>query len=126
MVIARQRRAGRRRQGAVTATALRRARAATYADTYTLASGSTGNEEDARTWCRRPTSGPTGASKRFRGDAQFTTWLYRITANCASTQLAQRAGTATTSSTDDAPVADDAPEHRSRGQGRGGADCATG
>ena len=25
--------------------------------------------------------------KRFRGDAQFTTWLYRITANCASTQL---------------------------------------
>ena len=28
--------------------------------------------------------------KRFRGDAQFTTWLYRITANCASTALGKR------------------------------------
>ena len=28
--------------------------------------------------------------KRFRGDAQFTTWLYRITANCASTHLGRR------------------------------------
>ena len=27
----------------------------------------------------------------FRGDAQFTTWLYRITANCASTNLSKRA-----------------------------------
>ena len=26
----------------------------------------------------------------FRGDAQFTTWLYRITANCASTHLGRR------------------------------------
>ena len=29
--------------------------------------------------------------KRFRGDAQFTTWMYRITANCASTHLGRRA-----------------------------------
>ena len=28
--------------------------------------------------------------RKFRGDAQFTTWLYRITANCASTQLGRR------------------------------------
>ena len=27
---------------------------------------------------------------RFRGDAQFTTWLYRITANCAATHLGKR------------------------------------
>jgi RNA polymerase sigma-70 factor (ECF subfamily) len=27
---------------------------------------------------------------RFRGDAQFTTWLYRITANCANTHLSKR------------------------------------
>jgi len=27
---------------------------------------------------------------RFRGEAKITTWLYRITANCASTQLGSR------------------------------------
>ena len=35
---------------------------ATYAETFTLALRLTGNEEDARTWCRRPTSEPSGAS----------------------------------------------------------------
>jgi len=28
--------------------------------------------------------------KRFRGDAQFSTWMYRITANCATTFLGKR------------------------------------
>ena len=27
---------------------------------------------------------------RFRGDAQFSTWMYRITANCANTHLVKR------------------------------------
>ncbi len=27
---------------------------------------------------------------RFRGDAQFSTWMYRITANCAATYLGRR------------------------------------
>ena len=30
-------------------------------------------------------------ARTFRGDAQFTTWLYRITANCAATHLGRRA-----------------------------------
>ena len=58
--------------------------------------------------------------KRFRGDAPFTTWLYRITANCASTQLGRRARTVTTSSTRRrADVRRPAPRQRSRGPGRG-------
>ena len=28
--------------------------------------------------------------KRFRGEAQFSTWMYRITANCANTLMAKR------------------------------------
>src|SRR5215207_626535 len=43
---------------------------ATYADTYTLA---------------------YRGLRRFRGDAQFSTWMHRITANCSATQLGKRA-----------------------------------
>ena len=28
--------------------------------------------------------------RQFRGDAQFSTWMYRITANCAATHLGRR------------------------------------
>lgn len=63
---------------------------ATSADTYTLALRLTGNEEDARdvvqeTYLRAYRSLPS-----FRGDAAFSTWLYRITANCSANQLARR------------------------------------
>ena len=64
---------------------------ATYADTYTLALRLTGNEEDARDVVQEAYLRAYRGLKRFRGDAQFTTWLYRITANCASTHLGRRA-----------------------------------
>ena len=48
--------------------------------------------------------------KRFRGDAQFTTWLYRITANCASTHLGQRAKHRHEELADDAPLVDARPD----------------
>src|SRR4249920_2349561 len=63
---------------------------ATYADTYTLAYRLTGDEEDARDVVQESYLRAFKGLKRFRGDAQFSTWLYRITANCASTHLGRR------------------------------------
>jgi RNA polymerase sigma-70 factor (ECF subfamily) len=62
----------------------------TYADTYTLAYRLTGDEEDARDVVQEAYLRAFRGLKRFRGDAQFTTWMYRITANCASTFLGKR------------------------------------
>ena len=60
--------------------------------------------------------------RRFRGDAQFTTWLYRITANCSPNLLAKRARTRTETLADDAPIVDvrpdTDPEQRRGGRGR--------
>jgi RNA polymerase sigma-70 factor (ECF subfamily) len=63
---------------------------ATYADTYSLAYRLTGDEEDARDVVQEAYLRAFKGLKRFRGDAAFTTWMYRITANCASTQLGRR------------------------------------
>src|SRR5581483_9433914 len=63
---------------------------ATYADTYGLALRLTANEEDAKDVVQEAYLRAYRALKRFRGDASFTTWLYRITANCATTHLGKR------------------------------------
>ena len=60
---------------------------ATYAQTYTLALRLTHNEEDARDVVQEAYLRAYKGLKKYRGDAQFTTWLYRITANCAATHL---------------------------------------
>src|SRR4051812_20198797 len=83
---------------------------ATYADTYTLAYRLTGDEEDARDVVQESYLRAFRGLKRFRGDAQFTTWLYRITANCASTHLGRRAKHRHEELTDDSAVADPNPE----------------
>jgi RNA polymerase sigma-70 factor (ECF subfamily) len=59
----------------------------TYVDTYTLAHRLTGNEEDARDVVQEAYLRAYRGLDRFRGDAQFSTWMYRITANCAATHL---------------------------------------
>jgi RNA polymerase sigma-70 factor, ECF subfamily len=59
----------------------------TYVDTYTLAHRLTGDEEDARDVVQEAYLRAYRGLHRFRGDAQFSTWLYRITANCAATHL---------------------------------------
>jgi RNA polymerase sigma-70 factor (ECF subfamily) len=63
---------------------------ATYRDTYTLALRLTRHPDDARDVTQEAYLRAHRAIEGFRGDAQFTTWLYRITANCASTHLRRR------------------------------------
>ena len=63
---------------------------ATYVGTYTLALRMTGDPEDARDVTQDAYLRAYRSLDRFRGDAQFTTWMYRITANCASTSLKKR------------------------------------
>ena len=83
---------------------------ATYADTYTLAYRLTGDEEDARDVVQEAYLRAYRGLKRFRGDAQFSTWMYRITANCASTFLAKRTRHRHEELTDDSVLADGRPE----------------
>lgn len=63
---------------------------ATYIDSYTLAYRLTGDEDDARDVVQEAYLRAYRGLKRFRGDAQFSTWMYRITANCAATFLGKR------------------------------------
>ena len=80
---------------------------ATHAETYTLAYRLTGDDEDARDVTQDTYLRAYRALDRFRGDARFQTWLYRITANSASTLLGQRARHRHDELTEEAPVADE-------------------
>ncbi len=62
----------------------------TFVDTFTLARRLTGNEEDARDVVQEAYLRAWKGLAKFRGDAAFTTWLYRITANTASTHVHRR------------------------------------
>ena len=62
----------------------------TYTDTYTLAFRLTGDEEDARDVVQEAYLRVHKGIGLFRGDAQFSTWMHRITANCANTFLGRR------------------------------------
>jgi RNA polymerase sigma-70 factor (ECF subfamily) len=62
----------------------------TYVDTYTLAMRLTANEEDARDVVQESYLRAWKGIKNFRGEAQFSTWMYRITANAAATLVQKR------------------------------------
>ena len=62
----------------------------TYVDTYTLALRLTAHEEDARDVVQESYLRAWKGLPRFRGDAEFTTWMYRITANTAYTVVKRR------------------------------------
>lgn len=78
----------------------------TYEDTFGLAYRLTGNEDDACDVVQDAYMRAFKAIRRFRGEAAFSTWLYRITANCASTYLSRRGRTRHLELDEDAPVAD--------------------
>jgi RNA polymerase sigma-70 factor, ECF subfamily len=82
----------------------------TYAATWTLAVRLTTNEEDARDVVQEAYLRAWRSIGRFRGDAQLSTWLYRITANCASTHLGRGAKHRHEELDDDAPVVDLRPQ----------------
>ncbi len=82
----------------------------TYTDTYTLAFRLTGDEEDARDVVQETYMRAYRGLARFRGDAQFSTWLYRITANCANTHLGRRIRHRHDELGDDDTVVDERPE----------------
>ena len=82
----------------------------TYADTYTLALRLTGNEEDARDVVQDAYLRAYKGLGKFRGDAQFSTWLYRITANCAATALGKRKRHRHDDIDDQIALSDDNPE----------------
>jgi RNA polymerase sigma-70 factor (ECF subfamily) len=96
----------------------------TYCGTYTLAYRLTGNEDDARDVVQDAYLRAWKGLRRFRGDAQFTTWLYRITANCSANLLAKRARTRTEPLPDDALVVDVQPDHDPEGRVAGEDDRA--
>jgi len=62
----------------------------TWHGTYSLAYRLTGDEQDALDVTQETYLRALRALSRFRGDARFTTWLYRVTANCASDHVARR------------------------------------
>jgi RNA polymerase sigma-70 factor (ECF subfamily) len=79
---------------------------ATYTGTYTLAYRLTGNEDDAKDVVQDAYLRACKGLRRFRGEAQFTTWLYRITANCSANLLAKRRRNLTEPLGDDEPLVD--------------------
>ena len=56
-------------------------------EVYTLALRLTGNEEDAKDVVQETYVRVMKGVRRFRGDASFSTWLYRVTANTAYSWL---------------------------------------
>jgi RNA polymerase sigma-70 factor (ECF subfamily) len=83
----------------------------THAETYTLAYRLTGDEEDARDVVQEAYLRAYRGLRRFRGDAQFSTWMYRITANCAATHLGRRARHRHDELDEGAPLADVHADH---------------
>ena len=62
----------------------------TSSDIYALAFRLTGDEQDARDIVQETYLRAFRSIRKFRGDASFSTWLYRIAANCAATSHSRR------------------------------------
>lgn len=62
----------------------------THGEMFTLARRLVSDEDDAREVTQEAYLRAWRSLRSFRGDAAFTTWMHRITANCASTHLGRR------------------------------------
>lgn len=87
---------------------------ATYAESYTLAFRLTGNAEDAQDVVQEAYERAYKGLKRYRGDAKFTTWMYRITANCAKNHLVKGSKTRHETFDETTEVSDDRPGPEAR------------
>ncbi len=82
----------------------------TFVDSFTLARRLTGNEEDARDVVQEAYLRAWKGIGKFRGEAAFSTWLYRITANTAATFVNKRQKRRTVPLDDVFEPADSRPE----------------
>lgn len=83
----------------------------THADTFALARRLVSDPDDALDVTQEAYLRAFRSLRKFRGDAQFSTWLYRITANCAATQLGRRRRHQHEALDEEATVYDTTPEH---------------
>lgn len=83
---------------------------ATSTEVYTLAFRLTGNQEDANDVTQEAYLRAWRSLKRFRGDSRFSTWMFRVTVNCAMSHLARRNKTSHEELPDDTGMADERPE----------------
>ena len=82
----------------------------THRDAFGLALRLTSDEEDARDVVQDAYLRAYRSLDKFRGDAQFSTWLYRIVANCASTTTGRRRRHRHEEMPDEAHMADVRPD----------------
>src|ERR1051326_3583641 len=59
---------------------------------YGLAFRMLGRDEEARDICQETFLSAYRNLSKFRGDAKFSSWLYRIALNCCHTRMRQRGG----------------------------------
>lgn len=79
---------------------------ATSPDCYALALRLVGNEHDASDVLQDAYLRAFRSLRRFRGESSFSTWLYRITVNCAATLVAKRRKTSHDELLDEMDVAE--------------------
>ncbi len=83
---------------------------ATFEDLYALAFRLVGNADDASDVVQEAYLRAYRSIRKFRGDASFRTWTYRITANCAATLLTRRSRTRQVELDEELPLVDPRPE----------------
>lgn len=93
---------------------------ATYDATYSHALRLVGNVDDAHDVAQDTYLKAFRHLRGFRGESSIGTWLYRITANCATNLMARRLRNDADPLTDETPVADERLDHDPVGRAEAG------